>query len=237
MRFFEIVLSGAAMVAAVAAQAGIAINQYPSGGVKAGSTYVITYSPADQTPTEIILRRGPSGNLDTVGTLGTATGGSFSWTVDSSLPDSSDYAIEITRGAIINYSGQFGLTGGSGVKTSSVASASATPSRYPVASAASSASAAISSAKSSASSAAASASSALASLISSASTAVASASIMPSNSINGTISSPTLSRSASSATASKTGSSVPESTGAASALDSSPLALIFGAVAAIAYLH
>ena len=70
MRFFEIVLSGAAMVAAVAAQATIAINDFPTNGVQAGKTYTITYSPKDQVPTEVILRRGASGALDTVGTIG-----------------------------------------------------------------------------------------------------------------------------------------------------------------------
>lgn len=66
MRFFETILSGAALVAAVLA---LEINTFPSGGVKAGQTYTITYSPADNTPTTFILRQGASGNLDTVGTL------------------------------------------------------------------------------------------------------------------------------------------------------------------------
>jgi gamma-glutamyltranspeptidase len=73
MRFFDIVLSGAAMIAAVAAQATISVNEFPQSGVVAGKTYTITYSPKDQVPTEIILRRGPSGNLDVVGTIGKLT--------------------------------------------------------------------------------------------------------------------------------------------------------------------
>jgi hypothetical protein len=66
MRFFQIVASGAAFIAAALA---LEINQFPAGGVKAGQTYTITYSPASDTPTTFILRKGLSTDLDTVGTL------------------------------------------------------------------------------------------------------------------------------------------------------------------------
>ena len=66
MRFFETVLSGAALVAAALA---LEINDFPSAGVVAGQTYTITYSPKDNTPTTFILRQGDSGNLNTVDTL------------------------------------------------------------------------------------------------------------------------------------------------------------------------
>jgi hypothetical protein len=66
MRFFQMVASSAALIAAALA---VEINQYPTGGVVAGQTYTVTYSPADNTPTTFILRKGASTNLDTVGTL------------------------------------------------------------------------------------------------------------------------------------------------------------------------
>ena len=66
MRFFQAVLSSAAFAALIAA---LEINQFPSSGVVAGTTYTITYSPADDVPTTFILRQGQSNNLDTIGTL------------------------------------------------------------------------------------------------------------------------------------------------------------------------
>jgi len=215
MRFFEIVVSGAALISGVMAQ--LAINDYPSTGVQAGQTYTITYSPKDNVPTEFILRQGPSNNLNTIGPIGTATGGTFTWVVPSNLPSSGDYALEIRRGNTNNFSGQFGLTGGSGSFSSAVSSAA--------------------SALSSAASALSSASSAAASITSRASSA-ASASPSASTGSNSTVSSATLSRSAS-ASASRTASGSsgpPQATGAASALESSPMALVFGAVAAFFYL-
>lgn len=60
MRFFETILSGAALFAAAMA---VTIDTYPSSGAVAGQTYTITYSPKDNTPTTFILRYGDSGNL------------------------------------------------------------------------------------------------------------------------------------------------------------------------------
>ncbi|KAF1940268.1 hypothetical protein EJ02DRAFT_456210 [Clathrospora elynae] len=223
MRFFETILSGAAFVAAVAA---LEINSYPSAGVVAGQTYTVTYSPADNTPTTFILRQGKSTDLDTVDTITTtATGGSFKWTVPKTLANQPDYALEIKQGDMINYSAQFGLSGGS---TPAVSSA--------VASIASSAASSASSAASSAASAASSASAAMSSAVSSAG---ASSTMSSSASLNSTVSSATLSKTASS-TSKPTGTSsgsVPEATtNAASSVTSSRLAAIIGAVAAFAYL-
>lgn len=231
MRFFQMLASSAAFIAAALA---VEINEYPTGGVEAGKTYTVTYSPADNTPTTFILRKGLSTNLDTVGTLtSTATGGTFSWTVAKDLPNGADYALEIRQsGEAPNYSGQFGLTGGSAAASSSIAaSASASSaSAYSVSS--------VIASKASSASAAASLSSVISSAVSS---AAASATISPSASHNGTVSSATLStRSASSVrpTGSATGSaSIPESTGAASSLSSAPLALLLGAAGAFAILN
>jgi len=202
-------------VAAAMAQS-LAINTFPSTGVVAGQTYEVTYSPADNIPTTFVLRQGASGNLNTIDTLTTtATGGKFSWTVAKTLANQPNYALEIRRGDKVNYSAQFGLTGGAAAAISSaVYSASAS-----AASAVSSASAAISSAISS---------------------ARASASMSPSAGVNTTVSTATLSRSASGTsrpTSSATSSGkLPESTGAASSMTGSPLVAILGAIAAFAYL-
>ena len=60
MRFFETLLTGAALVAAALA---LEINDFPS-KVEPGKTYEITYSPKDNTPTTFKLRTGPDNNLD-----------------------------------------------------------------------------------------------------------------------------------------------------------------------------
>ncbi|PSN63025.1 hypothetical protein BS50DRAFT_102500 [Corynespora cassiicola Philippines] len=231
MRFFEVVISGAALLAAVYA---VEFNDVPS-SIEPGQTYTITYSPRDNTPTEIILREGDPNDLTTLGPLTTtATGGSFEWTVDPSLPDSSNYALEIRQeGADPNYSGLIAL---SGSDAESSAASSATPSATTASSAASSAAS---------SSASASETSDASTLITSASSAAsASASISPSASTNGTVTSATLSatstgsRSSATGGADETSTGPPaESTGGAATLGSSPLALIFGAVAAMVYLN
>jgi hypothetical protein len=251
MRFIQMLASSAAFIAAALA---VEINEYPTGGVEAGKTYTVTYSPADNTPTTFILRKGLSTDLDTVGTLtcmfpshqclfesrtnfhsATATGGTFSWTVAKDLPNGADYALEVRQsGEAPNYSGQFGLTGGSAAASSSIAASASASSASAV-----SVSSVIASKASSASSAA---SSVIASAISS---AQASATISPSASHNGTVSSATLStrsassvRPTSSATGSSTGSAgIPESTGAANSLSSAPLALLLGAAGAFAFLN
>ncbi|KAH6638168.1 Ser-Thr-rich glycosyl-phosphatidyl-inositol-anchored membrane family-domain-containing protein [Boeremia exigua] len=231
MRFFQMVASSAAFIAAALA---LEINQYPTGGVRAGQTYTITYSPADNTPTTFILRKGLSTNLGTIGTLTTtATGGSYSWTVASDLADGADYALEIQQqGETPNYSGQFGLTGGSAAASSSAASSASASSAS-----ASSVASVISSRASSASAASASLSSLISSAVSSVqATATGTGAVTASS--NGTISSATLSRSATRTSSSSTGSaSIPESTGAASSLSSAPLALLLGAVGAFAFLN
>jgi hypothetical protein len=234
MRFFQMVASSAAFIAAALA---LEINTYPTTGVVAGQTYQVTYSPADNTPTTFILRKGVSTNLDTLATItSTATGGTFSWTVPKDLADGSDYALEIRRGDEMNYSGQFGLTGGSAAASSSAAaSASASSaSAYSV----SSVIASKASSASSAASASASVSSMISSMVSSAASASGTGAVTASH--NGTVSSATLSRSAtgSRATGSATGSaSIPESTGAASSLSTAPLALLLGAAGAFAFLN
>jgi len=192
----------------VAAALALEINEYPP-SVEAGKTYTVTYSPADNKPTTFILRKGVNENLDTVTTLTTtATGGKFEWTVDEDLENASDYALMIEQAGVDpNYIGPIALSGGEDPKPSSSSKAS---------------SSAASSTESESSSATATIS--ITTMLSS------TVSATPTASSNGTAS---LSRTP---TETET-QGAPESTGAASALASSPLALIFGAAAAMMYLN
>lgn len=215
MRFFETLFAGAALVAAALA---VEINEFPS-EVQAGRSYRITYTPGDDTPTTFILRKGKNEDLDTITTLTTtATGGEFQWAVDSSLPDADDYALEVRQGEESNFIGPIALSGGS-EPTSSAESSSGSASST----------ATDSSSASSAATTTETETETVTSLVTS-----ASASITPS--ANGT----TITTGTRTPTASPTETDeggVPESTGAASAFGSSPMALIFGAVAAMAYLN
>jgi hypothetical protein len=66
MRFFETILSGAALMSSALA---VTIDTYPTAGVQAGQTYTVTYSPKDQ-PATFTLRYGVSTDLKTVGVIG-----------------------------------------------------------------------------------------------------------------------------------------------------------------------
>ncbi|EDU51008.1 GPI-anchored domain containing protein [Pyrenophora tritici-repentis] len=212
MRFFAITV--AAFAAAVAA---LEINTFPAEGVVAGQTYTITYSPADDTPTTFILRQGKSTDLTTVGTLTTtATGGKFEWTPEKSLPSQPDYALQIQRGSVINYSAQFPLKGGSDAPVSSPkpsGSASSSPTPSP----------------------ANSMSSAMASMMSSMTNAMPSASATMGSGANSTVSSPTLSKTHL-PTGTSSGTLPQVTTAGGNNLAASPFAAMFGALAAFAYL-
>lgn len=76
----------------------------------------------------IILRQGPSGDLQDVETLTTdATNGQYIWTPPTSLPNGNNYALQIKQGDQINYFGPFTVQGASSSASAS-ASVSASPS-------------------------------------------------------------------------------------------------------------
>ena len=76
----------------------------------------------------IILRQGPSDNLQDVETLTTnAQNGQFIWTPSTSLPNGNNYALQIKQGNEINYFGPFSVQGASSSASASV-SASPVPS-------------------------------------------------------------------------------------------------------------
>jgi hypothetical protein len=209
MRFT--IFTGAALVSAAIA---VEINAVTPATLKAGGQATIKYQPASPAAT-IILRKGKSGALDTISTLtNSATGGNVVVNIPSDIESDDDYTFEIDQaGAAPNFWVFFPVTGGVAATSSAASSAASS-------SAASSAS--VSSATS---------------VVTISTTASASASASAGG--NQTISSATLSTTGATgkptSSATTTGG-VPNGTGAASTLGSSPLALVFGAVAAMAYL-
>ncbi|KAF2636390.1 hypothetical protein P280DRAFT_533915 [Massarina eburnea CBS 473.64] len=237
MRFFEVVISGAALIAAALA---VEFNELPT-SIEPGKTYTLTYSPKDDTPTTLKLRQGEPGNLDTLETITTtATGGSYQWTVPNTLPNGEDYALEIVQGdGEPNYSGLIPLTGSS-VSSSASSSASATSSssasKSSSGSASASASASASDSASKTSSSSASNSTASGSTLTTAAS-TGSSSGSPSGSPTPSGSNSTLSSTNRTPSATSGSTAPTQSTNAGNMLASSPIALILGAVAAMAYLN
>ncbi|KAI4746058.1 hypothetical protein E4T50_03626 [Aureobasidium sp. EXF-12298] len=76
-------------------------------------------------PATIVLRKGDPTNLMDVSTLtNSALNGTYTWIPDKSLANASDYALQISQGYQINYSGLITLTGGNAAAVSSAKSAS-----------------------------------------------------------------------------------------------------------------
>lgn len=212
MRFFSLIAS-AAFAAVALAQSPVKITNnavLP----KAGETIKITYEPANVAVT-LILKNGDGKNLQTVKTIGTSSNGSIDWTPEKDIPNDL-YSLEIKPATgDSNYIGPFRIQGA----TASVVASTASSTR----------------------SASASSSVSSGSVTSSASSSSASASVSASH--NGTVTSATLStattsgsRPTGSGASQTTGSAPPTNTNAAGALSQSPLALVFGALAAFAYL-
>ncbi|KAI1972355.1 hypothetical protein LOZ51_006723 [Ophidiomyces ophidiicola] len=112
MHFFKTLLAGAALVASAVAQGKLAFTSFPA-DVKVGSPVTVTWSGgALNTPVTITLRKGPSNNLKDVAVL-------------------TNYALQITQGDQINYTGLFAISGGSGTLPSSSA-ATTTPATTPM---------------------------------------------------------------------------------------------------------
>jgi len=197
----------------------LTINSAPF-TIAAGQSVTITYTADDaNAPVTLQLKEGPAVNLQTVQTLTTtSTGGSFTFTVDPSLSSNTDYAFEILQGSAINFWGPITLTGGA----SAVSSAPSMPATSSMAASSSPMSMASISTRASMSS-------------------MASASMTPASSMstmmkNGTATSTVHSTASANATVGvPTASNVPYVNMAATQM-ASPVALIFGAVAALFYL-
>ncbi|CZR54223.1 uncharacterized protein PAC_04106 [Phialocephala subalpina] len=124
MQFSSVLLAGAALAVAQAAQFTMTASQFVS--VKTGTAFDITWSNATGAVT-LLLKNGASNDLKTVATIGSGlTGTSYSWTPDSTLV-SGTYALEIDDSTGPNYSMQFTLAGAASSSASS-SSASSTSS-------------------------------------------------------------------------------------------------------------
>ncbi|KAI0396643.1 hypothetical protein F5Y17DRAFT_418174 [Xylariaceae sp. FL0594] len=112
------VFSAVILAAAGVANALVKLTNSDYSGIEAGKTFKITWSDA-AGPVTLTLKNGPTTDLKDVETITSgATGSSFSWTVDPTLPDG-EYAIEIDDGEEPNYSPQFEISGGVSATTSS----------------------------------------------------------------------------------------------------------------------
>ncbi|KAL3478981.1 hypothetical protein BJX99DRAFT_255982 [Aspergillus californicus] len=85
--------------------AGVAFTKWPT-HVYTGHAASMSWNGDPNIPATITLRQGPPDNLRTLKVLTTqARGGSFTWVPEESLPDGTDYALQIEQNGSINYSG------------------------------------------------------------------------------------------------------------------------------------
>ncbi|MCJ1474299.1 Ferredoxin-fold anticodon-binding domain-containing protein 1 [Lambiella insularis] len=133
MPFSRTLLFGALLFAAAVAQnfTPIAFTTLPGASVQACVPVQLAWSGGDgSSDVTITLKQGPATNLASVAIItGTATGNNYTWTPDSTLPDATDYALQISQGVDdINYSGTFALTGGSSSTSCGAANSTTTSS-------------------------------------------------------------------------------------------------------------
>ncbi|RDI89581.1 hypothetical protein Vi05172_g11 [Venturia inaequalis] len=235
MYMLKSVVSVAVFAAAAIAQStNLAFTSFPPTTVAAGSPITLTWIGGDSTaPVTITLKKGVSTDLKDVGVVtSTATGGSYTWTPDTTIANGADYALSISQGSVINYTGQFSVTGGStAAATTSSSSSSSSASASSSVTSSSTAASSHASITSAAAAISTTASSSNGTVTSAALSSTASASSNGSSTLH--TSSGTRTATSSGTTASS--STVP-ATGGASGLQS-PIALFFGVVAAMLYLQ
>jgi len=133
MHFIKAVALGLSTISGLvtAQSTTLAFTETPA-SVKAGTPVTIKYaSPDNSLPATIILRQGSPDDLNTISVLtSSATNGTYTWIPADSLADASDYALEITQGDSINYSGEFSLSGANPAAVSSAEAATASESAY-----------------------------------------------------------------------------------------------------------
>ena len=95
-----------------AAQSAFDFTSVPS-AVHAGQPYAVQYAQGGTNEqATITLRKGAIADPQSLTTLTTsATNGSYLWLVPDYLEDASDYALEIIKGAEVNHSGEFTISG------------------------------------------------------------------------------------------------------------------------------
>jgi len=105
--------------------------------VTAGSTFTISWTPTTNGTISLFLKNGDTNDLNTISTIasGIANSGTFAWSVDTSVPAGTDYAIEISAGSSVsddNFSPRFTIdssvtaTTGESTASATVASGSST---------------------------------------------------------------------------------------------------------------
>lgn len=128
MKFFSVIPLLAAAI--VAAQDNSFSQPQPGDEIRAGDAYVIRWNATTDGQVQLVLLQGKSDNLSPVLTIsdGIDNRGAVRWIVPDSLADGDNYALRINpvgKADDINYTGQFKITGGKAVNTTTEAAASA----------------------------------------------------------------------------------------------------------------
>lgn len=131
MRFSITLLTAATFVTAAFATFENPISHPDAASsLVAGESFEIKWNPTTEGPITLLLKAGPSGNLNTLATIvqNAPNTGSFLWTPAASLPAGTDYAIEIRAkdGTEVNYTPQFGVKSTAAVSASAVLSVEST---------------------------------------------------------------------------------------------------------------
>ncbi|CRG91651.1 hypothetical protein PISL3812_08701 [Talaromyces islandicus] len=111
MAFTKVLIAGSAFFAAALAQ-GLSFTEWPT-SVTAGQPSTLKWIGDGGAPVTLTLRKGASTDLENVEVISPdATNGEFTWTPNTDLENGSDYAVQISQGDQINYSGPISLGGG-----------------------------------------------------------------------------------------------------------------------------
>ncbi|TKA67453.1 hypothetical protein B0A55_08076 [Friedmanniomyces simplex] len=118
---FSKLLLASGFAAIAAAQSKVLFFTHVPNPITDGQAQALTYATNDTTtPITIVLLQGAATQLKPIYTLSAAvTGGQYIWTPSTSLPDGSDYALQITQNNQINYFGPFQVQGAVGPASSS----------------------------------------------------------------------------------------------------------------------
>ncbi|KAH7138908.1 hypothetical protein B0J11DRAFT_28075 [Dendryphion nanum] len=113
----------------VESQVNLEFSVVFGGNIRGGDTLVIQYRPADNIPTTLALQGGRPDLLVNVANItDNATGGSYTWTIPSTILTGS-YALRISRGSLTpNYSNLFTITERNNPSQSTPTGPSSTPS-------------------------------------------------------------------------------------------------------------
>lgn len=124
--FANALLLGACASLAAAQSSVLSFTHVPDPMTDGEQQAILFQTNDTTTPATILLRKGPSGNLQTVETVTTnAVNGQYIWTPSKSLADGDNYALEIKQGTQVNYYGPFQIQGANPKAVSSASAAAA----------------------------------------------------------------------------------------------------------------